>query len=204
GGRWIEGGLAGPRPAQYLVAPAGIESREDHVVDIKWANTMETFWCSIIAVAATGLMATTATAQVQSWDKQFPNQNRSRLLGQFGNAGSSIMRLVWSGRNHRARICSRGLHVIPIPRTSCAMSKRWATAWVGVCRRFRAGQSPRHDPIPTSVDSRSSIRIDRGATDRTVLVGDDCRHRPRLLQFRLVHRFRHRELPGRPGLVRRR
>jgi len=70
-----------------LVAPAGIESREDHVVDIKGANTMETFWCSIIAVAVTGLMATTATAQVQSWDKQFPNQNRSRLLGQFGNAG---------------------------------------------------------------------------------------------------------------------
>jgi len=50
-----------------------------------------------IAVAATGLMAATATAQVQSWDKQFPNQNRFRLLGQFGNAAvfDQETGLVW-------------------------------------------------------------------------------------------------------------
>jgi hypothetical protein len=64
---------------------------------MKGANTMKTFWCSIIGVAATGLMAATATAQVQPWDKQVNNQNRFKVLGLFGNAAvlDQETGLVW-------------------------------------------------------------------------------------------------------------
>jgi hypothetical protein len=47
---------------------------------------MKTICCSIIAIAATALVAAMATAQVQSWDKQINNHGRFKVLGQFGNA----------------------------------------------------------------------------------------------------------------------
>src|SRR5262245_53756118 len=58
---------------------------------------MKALWCSIIAVAATGLMAGTAPAQVQSWDKQVNNPNRFKVLGQFGAAAvlDQETGLVW-------------------------------------------------------------------------------------------------------------
>ena len=58
---------------------------------------MKTVWCSVVAVVATAVIAAAAAAQVQPWDKQMNNQNRFKVLGQFGNAAvlDQETGLVW-------------------------------------------------------------------------------------------------------------
>ena len=47
---------------------------------------MKTIWCSIIAIVATSLLATIATAQVMPWDKQITDNKRFKVINQYGNA----------------------------------------------------------------------------------------------------------------------
>ena len=58
---------------------------------------MKTIWSSVIAIAASALMAATAAAQIQSWDKQINNTGRFKLLSPFGNAAvlDQETGLVW-------------------------------------------------------------------------------------------------------------
>ena len=58
---------------------------------------MKTIRFSIIAIAASALMAATAAAQIQSWDRQMNSNARFRVLAQFGNAAvlDQETGLVW-------------------------------------------------------------------------------------------------------------
>ena len=86
---------------------------------------MKTIWCSIIVIAATALVVTTASAQPQTWDKQINNHGRFKVLGQFGEAAvlDQETGLVW--KSHRLNLKLLGPLAIRTPRTSCAMSKLW-------------------------------------------------------------------------------
>lgn len=58
---------------------------------------MKTIWLSLIAIAASALMAATSAAQSQSWDKQINNAGRFKVLSPFGNAAvlDQETGLVW-------------------------------------------------------------------------------------------------------------